>query len=59
VLLQRELGSINHKRAYRLYQLEELKLRRRRRYLLPELATGEFEELALWPERAVEIWSTR
>ena len=29
VLLQRELGVINHKRVYRLYRLEELKLRRR------------------------------
>jgi putative transposase len=31
VLLQRELGVINHKRVYRLYRLEGLKLRRRTR----------------------------
>jgi putative transposase len=31
VLLQRELGVINHKRVYRLYRLEQLKLRRRKR----------------------------
>jgi putative transposase len=31
VLLQRELGVINHKRVYRLYRLEGLKLRRRKR----------------------------
>lgn len=31
VLLQRELGVINHKRVYRLYQLEQLKLRPRKR----------------------------
>jgi putative transposase len=31
VLLQRELGVINHKRVYRLYRLEQLKLRQRKR----------------------------
>ena len=31
VLVRRELGVINHKRVYRLYQLEGLKLRRRKR----------------------------
>ena len=31
VLLRRELGVINHKRVYRLYRLEGLKLRRRTR----------------------------
>jgi putative transposase len=31
VLLQRELGRINHKRVYRLYRLEQLKLRQRKR----------------------------
>jgi putative transposase len=31
VLLQRELGVINHKRVYRLYRLGQLKLRQRKR----------------------------
>ncbi len=31
VLLQRELGVIKHKRVYRLYRLEQLKLRQRKR----------------------------
>lgn len=31
VLLQRERGVINHKRVYRLYRLEQLKLRQRKR----------------------------
>ena len=31
VLLQREFGVINHKRVYRLYRLEHLKLRQRKR----------------------------
>jgi putative transposase len=31
VLLKHELGVINHKRVYRLYRLEHLKLRQKKR----------------------------
>src|SRR5215470_9865372 len=53
VLLQRELGKINHKRVYRLYQLEGLKLRRRKRKQVAVLP----RETVLRVYRPGEAWA--
>jgi putative transposase len=52
VLLQREMGRINHKRVYRLYREEQLALRRRKRKRVAIPPRGRAEQI--W--KRGEVW---
>lgn len=53
VLLRRELGNINHKRVQRLYRLEGLAIRRRKRKRVARIPRG--LEASVWQRG--EAWA--